>query len=872
MHGAMLGAMDSVTERESEEEAPLPTLQQCRLLFKAPASKVPFGEAIQKFEERQIVSREVFDQLSAAAKQRAFTIAGLATEELLGDAHAELARQLKASDENSYFNESTGKWVYKGPNIREFDKFAKERLETAGWTPANPSHVETIFRTNVASAYSGGRVAEMTQPDVLAARPYWQIVAVGDSRSRPAHKRAHNTILAADNPFWRTVFPPFGYNCRCRVVSRSKRWVDAHGGPTRVPVGLPDPGFTCGTNTLISSGIQHQQQSDNAPLPSQYPARPLDSGLPAPFPGVSPVAPTLPTAPVAPPPVYKPLPAPPPRPTKLTAADVMQQQLAGPGGSNEGGVYLGADGKKRYVKLYTDASQAPGENLANRIYADLGLGKVKSVVFEHSGRLSYASEMLDDIETLGKAGLTKELASQALDGFVGDLITGNWDAVGMTLDNMVVKNGKLLRIDNGGTFLMRAKAGRKNPALLTQLTEWDAFFNPNINPAYSKLAQAAGIDSAADMLPRIKQQLKALEQLASDAGGWSKYVSKHAEQLTAEDAQAIVNMLEMRTKLIGDKIIETEAKVAAAKKAAALAEKKATEAAKKAEAAAKKAAEEKALAEAAAVAAKKAAFEKAKQVAAGKAAKEAAAKAAEATKQAELAKSKATKRVLEELPFQSIPKLPKHYPMLDPKYPGEDNFRYDSIVREASRKRLMATTTEEQRVSIGKFTGSDYEDIRAAMRLTREEYNHRSRDISYDIARMHGERISQAMRDAKTMTGSGVVDSEVTEMFRGVRNLSKDTFEKLINAKTVTWNEPTSTSWHPERSLAFYRNYTNSYSVMYRIRPSASTSGVSIEGVSSVAPEHEILFGNGVKFKVVNVARDEGFERGAIIYVEELPP
>jgi SPP1 gp7 family putative phage head morphogenesis protein len=282
VHGAMLGALDSVTERESEEDEPSAKLQQCRLFFKAPASKVPFGEVIKKFEERDIVSKDVFEQLSAAAKQKAFTVAGLATEELLGDAHAELGRMLKDSDASSYYDTTTNKWVYKGPNLREFDKFAKERLESAGWTPANPSHVETIFRTNVASAYSGGRVAEMTQPDVLSARPYWQIRAVGDSRSRPAHKKANNTILAADHPFWRTCFTPFGFNCRCRVTSRSKRWVDAHGGPTMVPVGLPDPGFTCGTNELISAGVQHQQEGTVAPQPPMNPAHQIERAPPPP--------------------------------------------------------------------------------------------------------------------------------------------------------------------------------------------------------------------------------------------------------------------------------------------------------------------------------------------------------------------------------------------------------------------------------------------------------------------------------------------------------------------------------------------------------------------------------------------------------------
>jgi SPP1 gp7 family putative phage head morphogenesis protein len=314
MHGAALGAVDSLVEREADEPDPLPRLHATRAILQAATiSQVPFGEAIKRFGDRQVLPRPLFDQLSAAAKQRAFTVAGLANEELLGVAHAELQRQLSESAGNSYKDALTGKWIYKGPNLREFAKVAKERLEKAGWTPANPSHVETIFRTNIQSAYSAGRVAEMTQPDILKARPYWEIRAVGDSRTRATHRNASGTILSADNPYWTRCFPPFGYNCRCKCISRSKRWVDAHGGPTHAPMGLPDPNFTCGTNTLISSGIEHQQEGKRAPTPSKNPAHPLENAppvnKPAPVPQapmvipehvVSPTPPTLPNFPLHP--------------------------------------------------------------------------------------------------------------------------------------------------------------------------------------------------------------------------------------------------------------------------------------------------------------------------------------------------------------------------------------------------------------------------------------------------------------------------------------------------------------------------------------------------------------------------------------------
>lgn len=103
------------------------------------------------------------------------------------------------------------------------------------------------------SAYASGRFTEMRQPSVLKARPYWQWRAVGDDRTRPEHAAADGTVLPADHPFWKTAYPPAGYMCRCRVVSRSAKWVERNGGVTAPPRGLPDPGFDAGTQQLVSA-------------------------------------------------------------------------------------------------------------------------------------------------------------------------------------------------------------------------------------------------------------------------------------------------------------------------------------------------------------------------------------------------------------------------------------------------------------------------------------------------------------------------------------------------------------------------------------------------------------------------------------------
>lgn len=250
LHGLMLGALDSLWERETEEVVPLERFAAIRsevilmaTQLSLPFAEQPFDRAVRMFRERDVLPRGTFDQLSAAAKRRSFTIAKLARQDLLDTAHAELARLIE-SGKNAMVDGS-------GPSLRDFKKFCAERLESAGWTPANPSHVETIYRNNVMGAYSDGRRAEMTQPDVLAARPIWQSRGVADSRQRETHAAANGLCFAANDPSWPRV--PYGHACRCRQISRSERWLKASGKALSAPpAGLPDEGWDSTEGSLLA--------------------------------------------------------------------------------------------------------------------------------------------------------------------------------------------------------------------------------------------------------------------------------------------------------------------------------------------------------------------------------------------------------------------------------------------------------------------------------------------------------------------------------------------------------------------------------------------------------------------------------------------
>lgn len=234
VHSLMLGGLDA--DYEMSNEAVIEPAEFLRFDLVPEGSTGfsdfvtrPFGEAIKAFLSKKVVTRRTFDRMLASAKKRAFTVAGLARKEMVATAHDELGKALTAGDD-----------------LRTFRKSLGDRFDAAGWTPLNPSHVETVFRNGVMGAYSDGRKAQMTQPAVLATRPYWQILGVKDARTRIPHGKSHGKVLPAVDPFFDRAGPPFGHNCRCRTVSRSVADLKRLGLTPTIGAalsGLPDEGW-----------------------------------------------------------------------------------------------------------------------------------------------------------------------------------------------------------------------------------------------------------------------------------------------------------------------------------------------------------------------------------------------------------------------------------------------------------------------------------------------------------------------------------------------------------------------------------------------------------------------------------------------------
>jgi SPP1 gp7 family putative phage head morphogenesis protein len=121
--------------------------------------------------------------------------------------------------------------------------------------PWSESYARMVFRTNANTAVTAGRFRQARDPDLGDFVAAFRYDAVGDADTRSNHAAANNMILRIDNPAWRYLSPPLGYNCRCQVVPVSRYSLEQMGrlasdGSVRESrvnnAAQPDPGFRHG--------------------------------------------------------------------------------------------------------------------------------------------------------------------------------------------------------------------------------------------------------------------------------------------------------------------------------------------------------------------------------------------------------------------------------------------------------------------------------------------------------------------------------------------------------------------------------------------------------------------------------------------------
>jgi len=178
-------------------------------------------DAIKYFESKGYkITWDWRDMLNEAHNQ-AFTVARVTQMDVLMDIRNEVRLAIKDGLTLNKFREELE------PTLKKHGWWGKGLVEGEEVLLGSPWRLNTIFRTNMMSSYNAGRWKAFQENKEL--RPYLQYISLNDDIARPEHKKLHEKVFHADDPFWNTHYPPNGYRCRCRVRALTADQVESKG-------------------------------------------------------------------------------------------------------------------------------------------------------------------------------------------------------------------------------------------------------------------------------------------------------------------------------------------------------------------------------------------------------------------------------------------------------------------------------------------------------------------------------------------------------------------------------------------------------------------------------------------------------------------
>ena len=164
---------------------------------------LPFAEQIAFFKDKLDLPTQTWQDLLGSAHDRAFVVAGAMRADLLADLHAAVLKGIERGTSLDEFR-------------RDFDAIVSKRGWT-GWTGEDTPggrawRQEIIYGTNMRTSYQAGRHAQAVA--IAHRRPYWRWRHADTvAHPRPLHVAWDGKILRHDNPWWRSHWPPAGWNC-----------------------------------------------------------------------------------------------------------------------------------------------------------------------------------------------------------------------------------------------------------------------------------------------------------------------------------------------------------------------------------------------------------------------------------------------------------------------------------------------------------------------------------------------------------------------------------------------------------------------------------------------------------------------------------
>lgn len=448
---------------------------------------MPHTEARDRIAKLPLVTREVMDGMLPELRAYAFCITGLD----VGDQLSKVRDQIAAVPAGE----------------KTWDKAKKEiaaELSGALGGKEGQRRAEILLRTHVFRGYAAARYRSLLeQADIF---PFWEYKTYGDGNVRPSHAALNRKIFPAGHDIWQRIFPPWDWGCRCLVVPLTKGAVERmQTGGMAAPV---NDGSLLPTQ-ISKPEIYTTRESDLIAT-----AQKLPDGTPLNH------APTWASAPWSIPgnirhdwPLIQKRYAHDPealdafekwakkqmmpgqkksvwtwiagraKPVKRIVTDAFPEGVdglrvvKGLGGSTGAQLVTDSAGNRFVMKKGASAEHLREEVFADQIYRDLGLPVPEARLYETaSGPVKLTrfieGRSLKDALATATPEAKEALLKQIREGFVADAWLGNWDVVGLGMDNILVDAaGTAWRIDNGGALRFRAMGKAKTAAQWNERVE-----------------------------------------------------------------------------------------------------------------------------------------------------------------------------------------------------------------------------------------------------------------------------------------------------------------------------------------------------------------------------------------------------------------
>lgn len=173
-------------------------------------------EAARELSQKNVMTREQFDRLDSAARQKAFTVAQVESLETMNKIRDVMAETVKD-----------------GVDVETFRERILEAVDEG--TFMSDAHLENVYRTNVQTAFSDGQMAVLQHPFVRSGFPYASYEAIDDDRVEPDHLAlmtlgiGGTNIYRLDDPVFMLFRPPWRWCCRCGWIPMTIRQAARHG-------------------------------------------------------------------------------------------------------------------------------------------------------------------------------------------------------------------------------------------------------------------------------------------------------------------------------------------------------------------------------------------------------------------------------------------------------------------------------------------------------------------------------------------------------------------------------------------------------------------------------------------------------------------